>query len=53
VLLDEPFGELDDQAATALAQKIRILAGERRTIVIATHGHPELDPSANRVVRLG
>jgi ABC-type multidrug transport system ATPase subunit len=53
VLLDEPFGELDEVAAIKLAQAIRILAGQRRTIVIATHAHPELDPSANLVVRLG
>jgi heme exporter protein A len=53
LLLDEPFGELDDAASTKLAQVIRVLAGERRTIVIATHAHPELDPSANAVVRLG
>lgn len=52
VLLDEPFGELDDEAAGRLAGTIRRLAGERRRIVIATHGHPELDPSAAAVVRL-
>jgi len=52
VLLDEPFAEIDDAAATRLMQKIRVLAGERRAVVIATHGRPELDPSANRVVHL-
>ena len=52
LLLDEPYGELDDEAATKLAATIRRLAGEGRAIVIATHGHPEIDPSANAVVRL-
>lgn len=53
VLLDEPFAEIDDDAATRLLQAIRILAGERRSVVIATHARFELDPGANRVVHLG
>ena len=53
VLLDEPYAELDDAAAAQLSKTIRVLAGERRSVVIATHGRPELDPSANSVVRLG
>jgi ABC-type multidrug transport system ATPase subunit len=53
VLLDEPFGEIDDAAATHLLRTIRGLAGERRSVVIATHGHFELDPGANEVVQLG
>ena len=53
VLLDEPFAGLDDEAATHLLRTIRVLAGERRSLVIATHSRPELDPGANRVVRLG
>jgi heme exporter protein A len=52
VLLDEPFAELDDAGASRLTQRIRVLAGERRSVVIATHGRPELDASANRVVHL-
>ena len=52
VLLDEPFAEIDDAAAIRLMQKIRVLAGERRAVVIATHGRSELDASANRVVHL-
>lgn len=52
VLLDEPFAELDDAAAVRLRQAIRILAGERRSVVIATHGRFELDSGANRVVQL-
>ncbi|MHB8631149.1 MAG: ABC transporter ATP-binding protein [Candidatus Limnocylindria bacterium] len=53
VLLDEPFAEIDDAAATHLLRTIRTLAGERRSVVIATHGRFELDPGANAVVQLG
>jgi heme exporter protein A len=52
VLLDEPYAELDDDAAAQLSKTIRALAGLRRSIVIATHGRAELDASANEVVRL-
>ena len=52
VLLDEPFGEIDDDAAAQLLRTIRRLAGERRSVVIATHGRFELDAGANEVVRL-
>lgn len=53
VLLDEPFAGLDDEAAAHLLRTIRTFAGERRTLVIATHARFELDPGANRVVHLG
>ena len=52
VLLDEPFGEIDDAAAAQLLRTIRVLAGERRSVVIATHARFELDPGANEVVHL-
>jgi heme exporter protein A len=52
VLLDEPFGEIDDAAASHLVRTIRVLAGERRSVVIATHARFELDPGANEVVHL-
>ena len=52
VLLDEPFAEIDDVAAAHLLRAIRVLAGERRSVVIATHARFELDPGANRVVHL-
>ena len=52
VLLDEPFGEIDDAGAAQLLRTIRRLAGERRSVVIATHGRFELDGGANEVVRL-
>jgi ABC-type multidrug transport system ATPase subunit len=53
VLLDEPFAEIDDAAAARLLQAIRVLAGERRSVVVATHARFELDAGANSVVRLG
>jgi ABC-type multidrug transport system ATPase subunit len=53
VLLDEPFAGLDDEAAAHLLRTIRILAGERRALVIATHARFELDAGANTVVQLG
>jgi heme exporter protein A len=53
VLLDEPFAEIDDAAATHLLRTIRTLAGERRSVVIATHARFELDAGANQVVHLG
>ncbi|HEX9496700.1 MAG TPA: ATP-binding cassette domain-containing protein [Candidatus Limnocylindria bacterium] len=53
VLLDEPFAGLDDEAAAHLLRTIRVLAGERRAIVIATHSRFELDAGANAVVQLG
>jgi len=53
ILLDEPFAEIDDAAATHLLRAIRGLAGERRGIVIATHGRFELDAGANHVLHLG
>ena len=52
VLLDEPFAEIDDTGAAQLLRTIRRLAGERRSVVIATHGRLELDAGANEVVRL-
>ena len=52
VLLDEPFGDIDDAAAAQLLRTIRVLAGERRSVVIATHARFELDPGANEVVHL-
>lgn len=50
VLLDEPFAELDDDAAGRLRETLRRCAGTGQAIVIATHGHPDL--VADRTVRL-
>ena len=52
MLLDEPFAGLDDEAAAHLLRTIRIFAGQRRALVIATHSRFELDAGANTVVQL-
>jgi len=51
-LLDEPFSELDDAAATLVRSAIERWTLERRAVVVATHGHPELDAHAVLVVRV-
>ena len=53
VLLDEPFAGLDDEAAAHLLRTVRVFAGQRRALVIATHSRFELDAGANLVVQLG
>lgn len=50
VLLDEPFSELDDEAFTLLAGRIKECGARGQTVVIATHGHQEL--AGYRTVRL-
>ncbi|HEY8655566.1 MAG TPA: ATP-binding cassette domain-containing protein [Candidatus Limnocylindria bacterium] len=52
VLLDEPFGELDDAATALLHGALARLAGRSAAVVVATHGHHELDGDAAQVVRL-
>ena len=52
VLLDEPFGELDDDAAALLRGALARLAGRSAAVVVATHGHHELDGDAVQVLRL-
>lgn len=42
VLLDEPFAELDDEAAALLAGRIDDCGTRGQTVVIATHAHAEL-----------
>ena len=42
VLLDEPFAELDDEAAALLAGRIEDCGTRGQTVVIATHAHVEL-----------
>lgn len=42
VLLDEPFAELDDEAAALLAGRIEDCETRGQTVVIATHAHAEL-----------
>lgn len=51
VLLDEPFAELDDEAATLLAQRLSALARGGCAVLVATHGHSDL--AADRTLQLG
>jgi heme exporter protein A len=43
LLLDEPFADLDDAGVSRLRQAITRLRDDGRSVVIATHAHPELD----------
>ncbi|GAC1701685.1 MAG: cytochrome c biogenesis heme-transporting ATPase CcmA [Candidatus Limnocylindrales bacterium] len=52
VLLDEPFGELDDEATLLLRAALGRLASRSAAVVVATHGHHELDGDAAQIVRL-
>lgn len=49
ILLDEPFAELDDQAAALLRAAIARTSERGAAVLLATHGHSELDPSAKRL----
>ncbi len=51
-LLDEPFGDLDEEAAALLRAAIARARDAGRAIVIATHGHAELDAEARQRLRL-
>ncbi|HEX9269121.1 MAG TPA: ATP-binding cassette domain-containing protein [Candidatus Limnocylindria bacterium] len=53
VLLDEPFGELDDDGRALLSGALERFVRADRAAVVATHAHPELDARSNAVVRLG
>ena len=52
VLLDEPFAELDADAALLLRQSLTE-QGAPTAILIASHGHAELDELAVRVYEVG
>ncbi|MGH2498806.1 MAG: ABC transporter ATP-binding protein, partial [Candidatus Limnocylindria bacterium] len=52
VLLDEPFAELDTEAGALLHAALARAREAGRAVVIATHGHEELDRHAARVARL-
>ncbi|HUQ16768.1 MAG TPA: ATP-binding cassette domain-containing protein [Candidatus Saccharimonadales bacterium] len=52
ILLDEPFGELDDEATALLRGALGRLARRSAAVVVATHGHHELDGDAAQIVRL-
>ena len=46
LLMDEPFADLDDAGVSRLRQTIARARDDGRTIVVATHAHPELDELA-------
>jgi heme exporter protein A len=46
LLLDEPFADLDEAGASRLRQAIARARDDGRSIVVATHAHPELDEIA-------
>jgi len=46
LLLDEPFADLDEGGASRLRQTIARAREDGRTVVVATHAHPELDEHA-------
>ena len=46
LLLDEPFADLDDAGANRLRETIVSAREDGRSVVVATHAHPELDQLA-------
>jgi heme exporter protein A len=52
LLLDEPFADLDDAGSSRLRQTIARARGDGRSIVIATHAHPELDELARTQIAI-
>ena len=52
LLLDEPFADLDDAGAIRLRQTIGRARDDGRSLVIATHAHPELDELAKAQISI-
>jgi heme exporter protein A len=52
LLLDEPFADLDDAGVSRLRQAITHLRDDGRSVVIATHAHPELDGVAGTQIAI-
>ena len=52
LLLDEPFADLDDAGSSRLRQTIARARGDGRSVVIATHAHPELDELAKAQIAI-
>ena len=52
LLLDEPFADLDDVGSSRLRQTIARARGDGRSVVIATHAHPELDELAKAQIAI-
>ena len=51
-LLDEPFAELDEDASTQLRAEIGAARARGQAVLVASHGHAELDAIAGRVYAL-
>jgi heme exporter protein A len=52
VLLDEPFAELDAAAADLLRRSLRAAVSRGTAVLVASHGHAELDAEAVRTYAL-
>jgi heme exporter protein A len=52
LLLDEPFADLDEAGANRLRQTIARARDNGRSVVVATHAHPELDQFARARIAL-
>jgi heme ABC exporter ATP-binding subunit CcmA len=52
VLLDEPFADLDEDAAGRLRAVVSRASHEGRAVLVATHGHPELDEREARRISI-
>ena len=53
LLLDEPFADLDDAGTKRLGETVRRARDDGRSVVIATHAHPELDELARAQIAIG
>ena len=52
LLLDEPFADLDEAGTSRLRQTIARVREDGRSVVIATHAHPELDEYAKAQIAI-
>jgi heme exporter protein A len=52
LLLDEPFADLDDAGASRLRQTIARVREDGRSVVVATHAHPELNELAKAQIAI-
>jgi heme exporter protein A len=52
LLLDEPFADLDDTGASRLREAIARARDDGRSVVVATHAHPELDEIAGAQIAI-
>jgi heme exporter protein A len=52
LLLDEPFADLDDAGTKRLGETVRRARDDGRSVVIATHAHPELDELARSQIAI-